>query len=245
VRRLGRSKDSESYYSHSSARIVIQGDSVVVDVDRSASRAVYTTPHPVSDEALVHPYLAPVAAVAAVWLDRQSFHGGAFVVDGGVWGVLGSRGSGKSSTLALLARDGYQIFCDDLIVTDMTTAMAGPRSIDLRTEAANELGVGEDIGVAGTRARWRLRLGAVAPELKIRGWIHLDWSDTIELVPMRPIERVAALARHGAVNVVGAGQSTALLELSALPTWTLRRPHGWGSAREAMQRLLDLAHSGR
>src|SRR2546423_9686804 len=83
VRHLGRSGASESYYTHSAARIVIQGDSVVVDVDRDARRAVYTTPRPVSDDALVHPYLAPVAAVAAVWLDRQSFHGGGFIVDGG------------------------------------------------------------------------------------------------------------------------------------------------------------------
>jgi len=37
------------------------------------------------DEMLVHPYLAPVAALASRWLDRESFHAGAVVAGGGAW----------------------------------------------------------------------------------------------------------------------------------------------------------------
>ena len=66
-------------------------------VERVPLRAIYTTAQPLSDDALVHPYLAPAAAIAAYWLGRDAFHAGAFLLDGGVWGVIGDKESGKSS----------------------------------------------------------------------------------------------------------------------------------------------------
>ena len=42
----------------------------------------------------------------AYWLGRESFHAGGFVVGGKTWGILGGRGSGKSTTVARLALAG-------------------------------------------------------------------------------------------------------------------------------------------
>ena len=56
-------------------------------VDRLAGLAEFVTPQPLVAEELVHPYLAPVAAVAARWLGRDCLHAGAVVVDGGPLGT--------------------------------------------------------------------------------------------------------------------------------------------------------------
>src|SRR3712207_2153564 len=50
---------------------------------REPLTAVITLPAPPGDEAVVHPFLAGSSAVANWWLGRDSFHGGAFVADGG------------------------------------------------------------------------------------------------------------------------------------------------------------------
>ncbi len=77
-----------------------------VELDRDASRATYHLHRRVRDGDLLHPYLAPVAALAARWLGRESFHAGAVIVDGGAWALLGDKEAGKSSTLAHLALTG-------------------------------------------------------------------------------------------------------------------------------------------
>ena len=56
------------------------------------------------DGRLVHPVLATVGAVFAWWRGDVVFHGGAVVIGDGAWGLLGERGTGKSSLLAGLAR---------------------------------------------------------------------------------------------------------------------------------------------
>ena len=108
----------------------------------------------------MHPYLAPVALVMARWLGREGFHGGGIVAGGGVWGVLGDKTAGKSTTLAWLAREGVGVVSDDVLVIDGGTALAGPRSVDLREEAAERLGVGEPMGRVGQRERWRFSAAA-------------------------------------------------------------------------------------
>ena len=123
----------------------------------------------------MHPHLAGAAAVLSHWCGRDSFHAGAFVVDGGVWGLLGDKGAGNSSTLVSLARAGVPIVSDDVLVLDKATAYAGPRSIDLRTDAAQTLRTGQPLGMIGDRARWRVPLGPVEPELPFRGWVTLRW----------------------------------------------------------------------
>ena len=140
------------------------------EIDGSRRVAALHLPDPPS-HAIAHPYLGLIAAVAAYWRGWDYFHAGAVAVDGAVWGVLGERGSGKTSTLGFLARrPDVEILCDDVLVLDRELrGYAGPRCTDLREDAAAYLGVGEPLGVVGARERWRAPLGAVEPAAAAEG----------------------------------------------------------------------------
>ena len=62
-----------------------------VDIDRLRGAATFTMPARPTAAELVHPYLAPVAAVAARWLGHESFHAGAVEAGGGAWVVSAAR----------------------------------------------------------------------------------------------------------------------------------------------------------
>jgi hypothetical protein len=209
-----------------------------VGIDRAPGRAVYHLPRPVDDGALMHPYLAPVALISARWLGRESFHAGAFVADGGVWALLGDKEAGKSTTLAWLDTHGHPVVCDDALILDDMTALAGPRTIDLREESARRLGVGEALGTVGVRERWRVPLRPVAAEMPFRGWVQLEWSDAVEVARVRGAARLPALIPHRGVRLEPP-RPEALVDYAALPHLTLRRPRGWESLREGAERLLD------
>jgi hypothetical protein len=213
-------------------------DGAFAELDREASRALVRVPRGTSDGALVHPYLAPVALVMARWLGREGMHGGAIAVDGGVWAILGHKTAGKSTTLAWMALSGTDVVSDDVLVVEEGTVFAGPRSIDLRAEAAGRLGVGEPLGRVGARERWRLPLGPVAPELPLRGWITLEWGDSIAVEHLRGASRLGALIPHRGIRLAPT-EPDALLRLSALPHLRLVRPQRWDSLSEATARLLD------
>ena len=209
-----------------------------VAIDRSPARATFRVRGPLADRDLIHPYLAPAAAVAARWAGRESFHAGAVVVGGGAWVVLGGKEQGKSTTLAWLALQGHDVLADDLIVLAGASALAGPRCIDLRAESAARLGAGEPLGVVGMRERWRLALAPVAEQVPLRGWISLAWDDEVAMEPLRGAERMLALLPHRSVRLVP-GAPEALVDLSSLPVWRLRRPCRWDSLTDAGGRLLD------
>jgi hypothetical protein len=209
-----------------------------VGIDRAPGRAVFHLATRVDDAALVHPYLAPVALIAARWLGRESFHSGAFVVDGGVWALLGDKEAGKSTALAWLAAHGHPVVCDDALVLDAFTALAGPRSIDLRAESAQRLGVGEPLGTVGMRERWRVLLDPVPAELPFRGWVSLGWGDVVAVEPLRGAARLPALIPHRGVRIEPP-RPAALIEYAALPHLVLRRPRGWESVGEGVERLLE------
>ncbi len=148
-----------------------------LSIDRARGIAHFVARRRLTDEEMIHPYLAPAAAVMAHWLRRQCFHAGAFVSGGGVWALAGDREAGKSSLLAWLALRGHAVVTDDITVIDNMRAFAGPRSIDLRSESAAHLGAGRELGVVGARARWRLGLPQIGSSLAFRGWIYLSWGD--------------------------------------------------------------------
>lgn len=209
-----------------------------VEIDRRAGCATFSMQHRPPDAALVHPHLAGVAAVAANWLGRESFHAGAFVVGGGAWGLLGDKGAGKSSLLAVLARSGVAVLADDVLVLDERTALAGPRSLDLRSDAARRLGMGEPLGVLGDRERWRVRLPPIAAELPLCGWVLLQWGTDAAVVRPRGSDRLRALLPHRGARLEprDAGE---LIALSALPFLEFRRPPAWESASDGLGLLLD------
>lgn len=127
-----------------------------VDIERATRTSTLHLPEPPAIAEIAQPRLGITAVVAAYWRGDHRFHAGAFIADGRAWGVLGTKGDGKTSLLATLASMGVQVLADDVLIVDRDLqAFAGPRCIDLRREAALALGIGESIGVVGTRERWR------------------------------------------------------------------------------------------
>jgi hypothetical protein len=214
------------------------GDNASIVMDRQAGSAIFTIPSEVPDEALVHPYLAPVAGVFARWHGREAFHGGGFVLDGMVWGLIGEKGCGKSSTVAWLATHGHQVVCDDALVVTTETAYAGPRCIDLRAEAARQLGIGELLPLYGPRERWRYIPGPVSPELPLGGWIFLAWGPQTEVVTMPGSETLRRLSAQRSVLVEPVDPAR-LLDWAAFPAFEFRRARRWGTMAGAMEHLLE------
>jgi hypothetical protein len=234
-RRLGTGDAEHDWLSERAAVLKLQKGEIALD--RGRSTATFVLPHRVGTAELVHPLLAPAAAVMAYWLERESFHASGVVAGGRVWGLIGERGSGKSTTVARLALDGVGIACDDLLVVEGSSALAGPRSVDLRRDAAEQLGVGEHLGMVGARERWRLRVGEVPSSLPLAGWIFLAWGERVEAVAVAPGERVARLHVNRGVNLPPRAPA-AILDLAALPAWELRRPRSWAALPSAVNCLL-------
>ena len=213
-----------------------------VYMDRVAGHATFTLQAKPTASALLHPHLAVVGAVWSYWSGRESFHAGAFVAAGAVWGVLGAKGSGKSSTLAALARAGVPIVCDDVLVLDGIRVLAGPRSVDLRADAARTLGIGEPLGVIGDRERWRVALEPIHPELTFRGWVDLRWSERAFVRSLHGAERVRRLLEHRALRIPPPNPA-ALFEVASLPFLELGRPRRWSSIAPALELLLEAVSS--
>lgn len=210
-------------------------------MDRPTRRAVFVTPGALPDAELVHPYLAPAAATFARWDGREAFHAGAFACGDRVWALVGDRTSGKSTTLACMARGGYKVVCDDLLVVDSGMVFAGPRCIDLRSSAARRLGVTDEVSRERPQ-RWRLMLQEVSPELPLAGWVFLEWGAEVAMTKVPVRERLSRLASHRSVLVEPADPG-ALLALAALPAWTLTRPRTWRSLDRAVGRLTQTVTS--
>jgi hypothetical protein len=237
VQEYGRATGADEWVEAERARLTLRNGGEI-EIERAGPRALYRVPVPLSPAALLHPYLAPVASVVAHWTGRESLHAAAIVVDGGAWALLGARESGKSSTVAWLARTGIGVLCDDIQVLDGDTALAGPRVIDLRGDAARQLDAGEELGVVGERERWRLRLDPVPAAVPLAGWISLAWGERAEVAPVPVASRVRLLVGARGLRVP-ARDPALLVELAALPALELRRPRGWDSLPEAAGRLLE------
>jgi hypothetical protein len=213
-----------------------------VAIEREPARATFRLPAAPPARDLVHPYLAPAAAVAARWAGRESFHAGAVVAGGGAWAVLGDKESGKSTTLAHLALSGHDVVADDLLVIDGDAVLAGPRCIDLREASAARLEAGEPLGVVGVRERWRVELGPVAARVPLRGWITLAWDEGVGVDVLRGPERMLALLPFRSVQLTP-GTPADLVDLSSLPVLRLRRPRRWDALPAAADRLLEAIYA--
>ena len=206
-------------------------------VQRDPARVRFHLATPRRDGDLVHPYLAPAAALVARWAGRESFHAGAVLVGDGAWGVLGDKEQGKSTLLAWLALHSHAILSDDLLVLERGAAAAGPRCLDLREASARQLGVGEPLGVVGARARWRVPLGSAPALAPLRGWITLAWGDEMALEPLRGPERLLALLPHRSVQLEPPSPAE-LIALSSLPVVRFTRPRRWDQLGAGAERLL-------
>ena len=151
---------------------------------------------PTADEDLLHPYLAPAAALFWQWSGREAIHAGVFEAEAGAVMMLGDKEAGKSTTLAWLAtQGGTAVLSDDLAVLDGDDVLVGPRSIDLRVGGEGTLpGVSEHLVRSGERHR--VRLPAAPPALRLAGLVVLDWGPTLELAPVGFAGRMELIARQ-------------------------------------------------
>jgi hypothetical protein len=234
----GAGRPDRQWVRPGEARIALQGGGRV-DVDWTRGRAIFRVPRELSAAELVHPYLAPVAGLAAHRAGRESFHAGAVVAGGGAWVLLGDKGAGKSSLLASLALQGHPVMADDVVVVDEDErVLAGPRSVDLRADAARRLGVGEFLGTVGARRRYRMVVGAVPPSVPLMGFVTLAWGEdgAAELERVAPSARLAELAGARVANIAPANPAP-LMRLASLPMFEFRRPRDWALAAESAQTL--------
>ena len=172
---------------------------------------------------------------------REGFHAGAIAPGGEAWAVLGDREAGKSSLIAMLAQRGVPIVADDVVILDREDrALAGPRFVDLRAEAAERLSAGEPIGVVGTRERFRMLVGAAAAATPLRGFVLLAWTDAPRPVvsPVPPATRLERLFANRITRLEPA-DARPLLDFTTLPMLELRRPRRWERAGEAVDALLE------
>lgn len=192
---------------------------------------------------LVHPYLAPIAALVHRWRSVPALHGAALGSPLGALGLLGLRESGKSTTAAALVSAGLSLLSDDLIVVDQGQVLPGPLAVDLRPTGAALLGLSGDPVRGGDRLRRladELELSPAATELRVL--VQLAFGPVTRLRPVPAGERLAALAPHLYWPGIG-NPAIDLLSLAAIPQVVLERPRGKTGLAEAVAMLLRLIHS--
>jgi hypothetical protein len=228
------------FVDDSRARLICE-PSGWVDIDRASATSTFHLPSEPAAHEIAQPRLGMSAVIAAHWRDNYSFHAGVFLAAGTAWGVLGDKGAGKSSLMATLALMGVPVLADDALILDgRGRALAGPRCIDLREQTAAALGVGESIGVVGTRERFRMALAPVPCEAPLGGFIWLEWGEAA-FAPVSPEQRVGALAGSFALRLPERGEQAhvALMGLLALPMMRFRRPRALDRIEASAQRLLE------
>lgn len=214
-----------------------------LELDRRAGTARFFGPH-ISSDQLAHPCLGPVATAFNRWAGREAFHGGAFVMGGRAWGVLGGRTAGKSTLLALLAARDVAVLADDILITDGIDAYAGPRCVDLREPLPPSVAAPPARPLARARSGSRLRvpLDAVAPRVGLGGWLFLRWGPGA-LRPVGPDELLVRLAaRHSWPGLPS--DPVTLLEIASRPAWDLTRPRDWAAVPDVLAELARTLTAG-
>lgn len=207
------------------------GWAVTERASRRTTLSVVVHPGPGS---VLHPLFSVSAAAAAMWRGDVALHASALLGDHGCWGLLGTHGSGKSSTVAAWAEAGRGVMTDDVLVVRDGHALAGPRMIDLRNEAAPRHPTAVDLGRVGKRERWRMQLPAVEPECPLSGFVTLAWGPDLTLEPVPLTDRLAILEKNLTLGVPSL-DPLSLAVLCTLPMHKLTRP-------QDERRISDVLH---
>lgn len=197
--------------------------------DRAEQRIVVHLPEQhISTGSLVHPFMAKGCMAAAHWRGALALHAGAFVIDGRAWGVIGPKGAGKSTTMAMLDRAGIPVLTDDLLIIDEGQVPAGPRLIDLRPSAAEQFPAAVNVGRMGLRVRWRLPLSPAPWSAPLGGFLVLGWADDLSVTPIPVQQRLEVIS--SALNVyLPPADPRVFLDLAALPMHAVARPRQFGT----------------
>ena len=188
---------------------------------RNGAGAVeFSIPRQPSAAELLHPYLAPAAALVWQWVGREALHAGAVGLADGAVLLLGGEGAGKSTLLAWFAlMAGHAVIADDLSIIDRGAVLAGPRSLDLE-------------------ARGRVDLPSTASSVPLAGTVLLQWGSRLELATVPGSGRMQLLGAQRTYPQL-AGDPRALLELAAQPMLTLTRPRDLDLLEPAARSLVD------
>ncbi len=213
--------------------VLVSGGHAVLDRSRRVAR--FCKVEPPDAHQVAHPCLSTASSYFARWDGRLSFHASAVVIEGRVWGVLGSKEAGKSTTVAWLAESGYDVLSDDLLVLDGPMALAGPRIIDLRLPSAERLGL-ERLVVVRKGERHRLLLPDVPAELPFGGFVVLAVGSEVSVDRVPLANRLEMLRHHLTLRQVGVPASV-LLELVSLPMWRVQRSGDWAHLPLLLDRL--------
>jgi hypothetical protein len=233
---VGPSSDAPSALNRESADLLLIGGGRL-QMERGRSEGFFTLPHRPTDDELLHPYLAPAAALFWQWSGREAIHAGGFVVADGAVLILGDKEAGKSTTLGWLARQGVPVVTDDLAVIDGRTVLAGPRTIDLRVRGDEDR---PPAHLVRNGERDRILTAPIAGGLPLVGIAVLGWGPTIAFGSIGISERFNLIDRQRTFHANGMPPNpTAMLELSSVPVVRATRPHGLGELRHFGQALID------
>jgi hypothetical protein len=187
-----------------------------------------------TDADLLHPYLAPAAALVWQWDGHEALHAGAIAIGGHAVIVIGKREAGKSTMLAWLARaQGATVVSDDLAVLHPDGVLAGPRSVDLRPGPTDLTGV----SVRGGE-RLRVDLPPAPPAVPVAGSVLLRWGPKLAMNPVPAAERIRALGEERSYYRLK-GDPSAILDLAGKPMFTLVRPRESSILPAATEALLE------
>lgn len=209
------------------------------EIDRAGQRTVLFVDHVLTRHERAHPAPATTGGMVAWWSGRQALHGSAVCTGNRAIALLGTRQHGKSTTSMRLLERGFDLVADDLLVVDGATVLAGPRSLDLREEAARQLGVGVPLGVVGSRERWRVVLPPPSSSVcDLVGLVELEWGDTLEVTPLTIRERFEALTKHRTMPMLPPLDPQAVLGTLGVPFVRLTRPRDLAALDPAIDALL-------
>jgi hypothetical protein len=205
---------------------------------RGDDRALFSFPELPPDEDLLHPYLAPAAALSHLWAGREALHGGAFATSAGAVALFAEKEGGKSTTLASLAvKHRLSVLSDDLVVLRSGAVLSGPRCLDLRrTRTLNGLDL-ETARVVRSSERLRLSLPPTASETPLIGSVVLRWGLRTRLEEPAAADRLLELLPHRMYGDRLGGDPPALLQVATLPMLIVTRPRGEKGLREAARAL--------
>lgn len=203
---------------------------------RHLRRARFHKPRPADPHELAHPCLSAVGLVFARWDGRIALHAGAVLFDGVAWGVLGAREAGKSTTLARLAQAGHVVLSDDLLVLEGMQAFCGPRTVDLRPEAAARFGAGQPLEPVRQGERHRMLLPPAPATAPFGGFLVLGVGDAVSVTPVAAAQRLGALSEHLTLKQAGL-PGAGLLDLVGLPMWRVERSRAWPDLPLLLERL--------
>lgn len=207
---------------------------------RADARALFSFPEIPPDEDLLHPYLAPAAALAQLWAGREALHGGAFATAGGAVVVLAEKDGGKSTTLAWLAAEHrLPVLSDDLVVLTDAAVLPGPRCLDLRRSRSLDRFALGDVQVVRRSERLRLTLPSAPAEAPPIAVVVLLWGARTRLEAPAPPERLRELLPHRMYGHRLPGDPKTILQLAALPMLVVTRPRGRAGLRDAAVAVTD------